>query len=80
MFANDASEAILVAPGGFSNGTKEFCRGKPIKLIDLDDLTQMTYNFERYKPHWIDNAKSIDDLMTGIDKLSSRKKGYGRRY
>jgi HJR/Mrr/RecB family endonuclease len=80
MFANDAIEAILVAPGGFSNGTKEFCRGKPIKLIDLDDLTQMTYNFERYTPHWIDKAKSIDDLMTGIKKLSSRKKGYGRRY
>lgn len=80
MFANDANEAILVAPGGFSNGTKEFCRGKPIKLIDLDDLTQMTYKFERYKPHWIDKAKSIDDLMTGIDKFSSRKKGYGRRW
>lgn len=68
MVAQEAEEAFLAAPGGFSKATKEFCKGKPIKLLDLDELTQMSYEFENYIPHWIDSAKSMDDIVKGLNK------------
>lgn len=68
MTAQQADEAFLVAPSGFSAATKAFCRDKPIKLFDIDDLTKMTYDFESYSPYWLDNAKSLDDMVKGINK------------
>lgn len=69
MTAEGAQEAFLVAPSGFSKATKQYCSGKPIKLIDIDDLTKMTHDFESYTSYGIDNAKSIDDLMKVIKKM-----------
>jgi HJR/Mrr/RecB family endonuclease len=69
MTAEGAQEAFLVAPSGFSKATKQYCIGKPIKLMDIDDLTKMTHDFESYTPYWIDNAKSIDELMKGVRKI-----------
>lgn len=81
MTAQGADEAFLVAPSGFSTATKEFCKDKPIKLLDIDDLTKMVYDFESYTPYWLDNAKSMDDVMKGINKhILGGKKYRGRRY
>jgi HJR/Mrr/RecB family endonuclease len=79
MTAQNASHAYLAAPGGFSAATKTFCEGKPITLVDLDGLSKMFYPFENYIPHWIDSAKSIDDIRKGINKHIYSGKGYGRR-
>lgn len=79
MIANDASQAFLAAPGGFSQGTKEFCNGKPITLLDIDGLSKMFYPFEDYTPHWIDTAKSIDDLRRGLNKHVPGWNGYRKR-
>lgn len=79
MTAQNASHAYLAAPGGFSAATKTFCEGKPITLLDLDGLSKMFYPFENYTPHWIDSAKSIDDIRKGINKHIYGGKGYGRR-
>lgn len=68
MTAQGADKAFLVAPSGFSQATKEFCNDKPIILLDIDELTKMTYDFENYIPYWIDNAKSMDDVIRGINK------------
>ncbi|MFV5691782.1 restriction endonuclease [Flavobacterium sp. LT1R49] len=76
MVAQNAKHAYLTAPGGFSKSTMDFCRGKPITLLDLDGLTKMFYNFENYMPYWIDNAKSIEDLQKGINKLTGSRKEY----
>jgi len=81
MTAQEADEAFLAAPSGFSTATKEFCKGKPIKLMDIDELTKMTYDFESYTPYWLDNAKSMDDVIKGINKHVLGGKRYrGRRY
>lgn len=77
MVSQNATIAYLAAPGGFSKGAKDFSNGKPIELLDIDELTQMFYNFENYKPYWIDNAKSIEDLQKGINKILGRGR---RRY
>ncbi|MFO8234730.1 MAG: restriction endonuclease [Bacteroidales bacterium] len=68
MIANHADEAFLAAPMGFSNATKDFCKGKPITLLDIDELTKMTYNFENYIPRWLETASSIDDVVKHIHK------------
>lgn len=80
MTAQNASHAYLAAPGGFSAATKTFCGGKPITLLDLDGLSKMFYPFENYTPHWIDSAKSIEDIRKGINKHIHGGKGYRRRY
>ena len=80
LTAQGADEAILAAPSGFSAATKEFCRDKPIKLLDIDGLTKMTYDFESYTPYWLDNAKSMDDVIKGINKQLGGKRFRGRRY
>jgi HJR/Mrr/RecB family endonuclease len=81
MTAQGADEAFLAAPGGFSAATKEFCRNKPIKLLDIDDLTKMTYDYESYTPYWLENAKSMDDVIKGINKnILGGKRYRGRRY
>jgi HJR/Mrr/RecB family endonuclease len=79
MTAQNASHAYLAAPGGFSAATKAFCEGKPITLLDLDGLSKMFYPFENYTPHWIDSAKSMDDIRKGINKHIYGGKRY-RRY
>jgi hypothetical protein len=79
MTAQNVSHAYLAAPGGFSSATKSFCEGKPITLLDLDGLSKMFYPFENYTPHWIDSAKSMDDIRKGINKHIYGGKGYGRR-
>jgi len=79
MVANDASQAFLTAPGGFSKGTKEFCNGKPITLLDIDGLSKMFYPFEDYTPHWIDTAKSLDDIRRGLNKHVPGWNGYRKR-
>jgi hypothetical protein len=68
MIANNASHAYLAAPGGFSHGTKSFCHGKPITLLGIDELSKMFYPFENYMPHWIDSARSMEDIKKGIRK------------
>ncbi len=68
MVSQAAKEAFLAAPGGFSAATKEFCKDKPIQLLDLDELTKMSYEYENYIPHWIDSAKSMDDIIKGLNK------------
>lgn len=68
MIAQNADEAILVAPTGFSQATKEFCTGKPIRLMDIDDLAKMTYDFKHYIPYWLENSQSIDDVIKGFNK------------
>lgn len=77
MVSQNATVAYLTAPGGFSQSTKDFCRGKPITLLDIDGLTQMFYDFENYRPYWIDNAKSITDIQKGMNRQFGRK---NRRY
>ena len=68
MVAHEAHGAYLAAPGGFSIATKEFCKGKPITLLDIDELTKMFYDFESYTPYWLDTAKSKEDVIRGINK------------
>jgi HJR/Mrr/RecB family endonuclease len=80
MTAQGADEAFLAAPSGFSAATKEFCKGKPIKLLDIDELTKMTCDFESYTPYWLENAKSMDDVIKGINKHVLGGKKYRRRY
>lgn len=78
MTAMGVKEGILACPSGFSEATKRFCSSNNITLLDIDGLTKITHNFENYTPHWIANAKSIDELVTGINKnIYGRKK---RRY
>lgn len=78
MTAMGVKEGILACPSGFSEATKQFCRSHNITLLDIDGLTKITHNFENYTPYWIANAKSIDELVTGINKnIYGRKK---RRY
>jgi hypothetical protein len=79
MVANEASLAFLAAPGGFSKGTKEFCNGKPITLLDIDGLSKMFYPFEDYTPHWIDTAKSLEDIRRGLNKHVPDWNGYRKR-
>lgn len=76
MVSQNATIAYLAGPGGFSRGAKDFSNGKPIKLLDIDGLTQMFYDFENYKPYWIDNAKSIEDLQKGINKMLGRRRRF----
>ena len=80
MMAQEADEAFLAAPSGFTMATKEFCNGKPIKLLDIDELTQMAYDFDSYIPYWIDSAKSVDDAFKYINKNIIGKQYRGRRY
>lgn len=68
MMSEGANEAFLAAPSGFSAATIEFCKGKPIKLLGIDELTKMTYNFENYTPYYLANAKSMDDVVKGINR------------
>ncbi|MEO6669992.1 MAG: restriction endonuclease [Ferruginibacter sp.] len=77
MVSHNATVAYLTAPGGFSQTTKDFCRGKPITLLDIDGLTEMFYDFENYRPFWLDNAKSLNDIQNCFNKLFGRTK---RRY
>ena len=79
MIAQGAKEAFLAAPGGFTVATKEFCKNKPIKLLDIDELTKMSYNYENYISHWIDSAKSVNDIVKGINK-NILGKPYKKRY
>ena len=79
MTAQNASHAYLAAPGGFSAATKSFCEGKPITLLDLDGLSKMYYPFENYTPHWLDTAKTMDDIRKGINKHVYGAKGYRKR-
>lgn len=76
MVSQNATIAYLAGPGGFSRGAKDFSNGKPIELLDIDGLTQMFYDFENYKAYWIDNAKSIEDLQKGINKLLGRRRRF----
>jgi HJR/Mrr/RecB family endonuclease len=78
MISERADEGFLVAPSGFSSAAKEFCKDKPIKLMDIDDLTKMTYNYERYVPYWLDNIKSKEDFVKVLKKILRESKG--RRY
>lgn len=73
MTAEGADEAFLAAPSGFSAATKEFCKNKPIKLLDIDDLTKMTYDFENYTSYWLDNVKTMDDLVKGVNKRLGKR-------
>jgi hypothetical protein len=41
MVHEGAASAILVCTGGFTSGTKEFAKGKPIELIDLEGIITM---------------------------------------
>lgn len=41
MVHERADSAILVATTGFTPGTREFAAGKPITLVDLDDILKM---------------------------------------
>jgi hypothetical protein len=78
MTAEGAHEAILAAPSGFTQATHDFCRQKPIKLMDIDDLTKMKFSFENYTPYWIDSSKSIEDLARKVNKMaySGRRRKY----
>ncbi|MBL7934772.1 MAG: restriction endonuclease [Bacteroidia bacterium] len=79
MFSEKADEAFLAAPGGFSRATIEFCEDKPITLLDIDELTKMSYVYENYTARWIDTAQSLDDIKKGMKKhlgMSTRKKRY----
>ena len=42
MIANGFSKGILVSLNGFTKGTKDFANGKPIELVDIDDLIRMS--------------------------------------
>jgi len=41
LHATGAKEAFLVCTGGFTSGTRTFCRDKPICLLDLDDILEL---------------------------------------
>ena len=42
ILANGYSHGILVSLRGFTQGTKDFAKGKPIELIDMNDLIRMS--------------------------------------
>lgn len=42
MLANGFSKGILVSLKGFTQGTKDFAKGKPIELVDMNDLILMS--------------------------------------
>lgn len=80
MTAEEADGAFLVAPSGFSDSTMEFCKGKPITLLDIDGLTKMIYDFERYVPYWIDNLKSTKEIINRINRDLPPGKKIFRKY
>jgi restriction system protein len=44
LAASDAQSAILICTGGFTKGVHEFARGKPITLLDIDDILELEQN------------------------------------
>lgn len=68
MVAHNAKRAFLSAPGGFSDTARQFCKNKPITLLDIDELTKMFYDFDNYTPHVIESITSIDDAIKLLKK------------
>lgn len=68
MVSEKADEGILIAPRGFSLATKEFVKDKPILLYDIDNLTQLMFDFENYVPYWLANSKTVEEAVEYANK------------
>lgn len=73
MVAYSAKRAFLAAPGGFSDTARQFCKNKPITLLDIDELTKMFYDFDNYTPHVIESITSIDDAIKLLKKQLKKR-------
>ncbi len=74
MTAEEADGAFLVAPNGFTIATQDFCKGKAITLLDIDDLTKMTYQFENYSSYRWEKLSTVQDFQKEVKKIMREKR------
>lgn len=68
MVSEGVDKAILASISGFSQNTRDFAKGKPIELIDLEQMIKMSVNVTSYNPEMAQHHYS-----SGISLLKNNK-------
>jgi HJR/Mrr/RecB family endonuclease len=79
-----ADQGWVIATGGFSAKAERWARGKPLRLIDLQEL--LTFAKQVYPERFNINGKDtsllrreLEEKLTAIDSEIEQKHGYNRR-